>query len=68
MVLCFWIGLYPKPFFDRLEKPVNYIVSRSSTPTTPRALAALDDADAEAEVTTDCTVTSGTGRGVVTRC
>jgi len=26
VVLCFWIGLYPKPFFRFLEKPVNYIV------------------------------------------
>ena len=26
VVLCFWIGLYPKPFFDILDKPVNYIV------------------------------------------
>ena len=26
VVLCFWIGLYPKPFFEILDKPVNYIV------------------------------------------
>lgn len=26
VVLCFWIGLYPKPFFRILEKPVNYVV------------------------------------------
>ena len=26
--LCFWIGIYPKPFFQFLEKPVNYIVSQ----------------------------------------
>jgi NADH-quinone oxidoreductase subunit M len=26
VVLCFWIGLYPKPFFAVLEKPVDYIV------------------------------------------
>ena len=26
VVLCFWIGLYPRPFFRILEKPVNYIV------------------------------------------
>ena len=25
---CFWIGLYPKPFFDVLERPVNYVVAR----------------------------------------
>ncbi|MEZ5331745.1 MAG: NADH-quinone oxidoreductase subunit M [Thermoanaerobaculia bacterium] len=28
VVLCFWIGLYPKPIFDVLEKPVDYIVSK----------------------------------------
>ena len=26
VVLCFWIGLYPKPFFEVLEKPVDYVV------------------------------------------
>jgi len=26
--LCFWIGLYPKPFFDILEKPVDYVVTK----------------------------------------
>jgi NADH-quinone oxidoreductase subunit M len=28
VVMCFWIGLYPKPFFDILEKPVAQIVER----------------------------------------
>ena len=28
VVLCFWIGLYPKPFFDILEKPVDYVVRK----------------------------------------
>jgi NADH-quinone oxidoreductase subunit M len=28
IILCFWIGLYPKPFFDILEKPVAQIVER----------------------------------------
>ncbi len=28
VVLCFWIGLYPKPFFEILDKPVNYLVER----------------------------------------
>ena len=27
IVLCFWIGLYPKPFFDILKQPVSQIVS-----------------------------------------
>jgi NADH-quinone oxidoreductase subunit M len=28
VVLCFWIGLYPRPIFRVLEKPVNYVVSK----------------------------------------
>jgi NADH-quinone oxidoreductase subunit M len=28
VILCFWIGLYPKPMLDVLEKPVNYVVSK----------------------------------------
>jgi NADH-quinone oxidoreductase subunit M len=26
LVMAFWIGLYPKPFFEILEQPVNQIV------------------------------------------
>ncbi|MBI2214287.1 MAG: NADH-quinone oxidoreductase subunit M [Acidobacteria bacterium] len=29
LVVCmFWIGIYPKPFFDIMEEPVNYIVKK----------------------------------------
>jgi NADH-quinone oxidoreductase subunit M len=28
VILCFWIGLYPKPFFEVMEKPVDYIVQK----------------------------------------
>jgi NADH-quinone oxidoreductase subunit M len=28
VLLCFWIGIYPKPFFQILEKPVNYIITK----------------------------------------
>src|SRR5947199_4629638 len=28
IILCFWIGLYPKPFLAVLEKPVNYVVAK----------------------------------------
>jgi NADH-quinone oxidoreductase subunit M len=29
LVICmFWIGIYPKPFFDIMEEPVNYIVKK----------------------------------------
>ncbi|HSY99153.1 MAG TPA: hypothetical protein VK788_06635, partial [Terriglobales bacterium] len=26
LIMAFWIGLYPKPFFEILEKPVNQLV------------------------------------------
>ena len=28
VVLCFWIGLYPRPLFQVLEKPVDYLVAK----------------------------------------
>jgi NADH-quinone oxidoreductase subunit M len=28
VVLCFWIGLYPKPFFRVIEKPVDYVAEK----------------------------------------
>ncbi|MEJ2084743.1 MAG: NADH-quinone oxidoreductase subunit M [Acidobacteriota bacterium] len=28
VVLCFWIGIYPRPFFRILEKPVQYVVEK----------------------------------------
>ena len=28
VVLCFWIGLYPKPFFEILDKPIDYVVAK----------------------------------------
>jgi NADH-quinone oxidoreductase subunit M len=28
VALCFWIGIYPRPFFRVLEKPVSYIVAK----------------------------------------
>jgi NADH-quinone oxidoreductase subunit M len=28
VVLCFWIGLYPRPFFRILEKPINYVAAK----------------------------------------
>jgi len=32
VVLCFWIGLYPKPFFDILDRPVTDLVQRLEAP------------------------------------
>jgi hypothetical protein len=26
LIMAFWIGLYPKPFFEILEQPVNQLV------------------------------------------
>jgi NADH-quinone oxidoreductase subunit M len=28
VILCFWIGLYPRPVFRVLEKPVDYVVAK----------------------------------------
>ena len=28
IIMAFWIGLYPAPFFRALDKPVNKIVSK----------------------------------------
>src|SRR6185295_16419580 len=39
IVLCFWIGLYPKPFFRVLEKPVEYVLQKVD-PTYATAVAA----------------------------
>jgi NADH-quinone oxidoreductase subunit M len=28
VIMCFWIGIYPKPFFKYIEKPVEKIVQK----------------------------------------
>jgi hypothetical protein len=38
IIVALWIGLYPKPFFQILEQPVNQIVEtihNNSSPNTP---------------------------------
>jgi NADH-quinone oxidoreductase subunit M len=32
LIMAFWIGLYPKPFFQILEQPVNQIVQDVRNP------------------------------------
>ncbi|HSN69254.1 MAG TPA: NADH-quinone oxidoreductase subunit M, partial [Thermoanaerobaculia bacterium] len=58
VALMIWIGVYPKPMFDVLEKPVNYIVQKVD-PTyftarkleypNPPAMPAMGDEEAHAE-------------------
>ena len=50
-----WIGLYPKPFIDRLDTSVDHGDDPASTPsTTPRfAIAAAGGADAESGAAAD---------------
>ena len=46
LLLAVWIGLYPKPFLDRLETSVDRVMVRVDSDYTPR-LAALEDGEAE---------------------
>ena len=41
LIMAFWIGLFPKPFFQILEQPVNHLVAtvNGATPTTTAAQA-----------------------------
>ena len=48
IVLCFWIGLYPKPIFEFLEKPVNYIASIVDSEYA-EALAQMEEAESTLE-------------------
>ena len=42
LLLAVWIGLYPKPFLDRLETSVDKVMMRVNTDYTPRFAAVLD--------------------------
>jgi len=59
---CFWIGLYPKPFFDILDKPVAAIVERLEVPA-ESALAAAGGADPAALARNATLEAAGTAEG-----
>jgi NADH-quinone oxidoreductase subunit M len=48
LILAFWIGLYPKPFMQILEQPVNQLVL-SVRPTYPGLQPAVNASNAQAE-------------------
>ena len=58
LVLAVWIGLYPKPFIDRLETSVDRVMVRINTEYTPR-LASVDDASDQVRAETSGPVRGG---------
>ena len=46
LILAVWIGLYPKPFLDRLETSVDRVMVRINSDYTPR-FAALEELQAD---------------------
>ena len=55
---CFWIGLYPKPFFEILDKPVTAIVQRLQA--APEGIAAATGAPAGSTAPAEAAPTGGT--------
>ena len=51
LVMAFWIGLYPKPFFQILEQPVNQIVQNVHAPRASDAVNAAIQHEATTPVT-----------------
>jgi hypothetical protein len=49
--MTFWIGLYPKPFFQILEQPVNQIVQDVRNPRAGGAVNAALEPAAQTEIT-----------------
>jgi NADH-quinone oxidoreductase subunit M len=43
VLLCFWIGLYPRPFFRVLAKPVHYVVAKVEPALAPVRAGALEE-------------------------
>jgi NADH-quinone oxidoreductase subunit M len=52
LVLAFWIGLYPKPFFQILEQPVNQIVQDVRAPRAGGAVNAVNQSPSDQPETT----------------
>jgi NADH-quinone oxidoreductase subunit M len=52
LIMAFWIGLYPKPFFQILEQPVNQIVQDVRSPRTGGAVNAALPSSGQTEMTT----------------
>ena len=63
LLLAVWIGLYPKPFLDRLETSVDKVMMRVNSDYTPRFAAVLDAEHPDGAGTG----TGGRGRGSRTR-
>ena len=57
LVLAFWIGLYPKPFLERLETSVDRVMVRIDADYTPR-LASLSNANADTDADLDSSAAS----------
>jgi NADH-quinone oxidoreductase subunit M len=63
LVMAFWIGLYPKPFFQILEQPVNQIVLNVRTPQPDRPVNAEVRHEKTPAIATTAAVTSPLGEG-----
>ena len=52
VIWCFWIGVFPKPYFEVLEKPVALLVQRvEARPVTPPLAVTLPAAETSASGT-----------------
>ena len=50
LIMAFWIGLYPKPFFQILEQPVNQIVENVRSPQAGGPANAVVDPEAQPQI------------------
>ncbi len=51
VILCFWIGLYPKPFFEIIKEPVAYILEKVDPSLAPPQVAGTVPAAASTAAT-----------------